>query len=87
MWFVRLVKLRNPLTKERNEWMRKKRDEAEKWGVKWHMTLFTLGRYDVIAIFEAPDEKTAMKVSMAFAPEAAAETLAAVSRDEVVKWL
>ena len=87
MWFVRLVKLRSPLTKEKNQWMNDMRAEAEKWGVKFHMTLFTLGRYDVVAIFEAPDEKVAMRLSMLFAPEVAAETLTAVSRDEVVSWL
>jgi uncharacterized protein with GYD domain len=87
MWFVRLVKLRNPLTKETNEWMNKKRAEVEKWGVKYHTTLHTLGRYDVVAIFEAPDEKTAMRVSIAFAPQTKAETLTAIPRDEVSKWL
>lgn len=87
MWFIRLVKLKNPLTKETNDWMASKRQEAEKWGVKFHETFFTLGKYDVVAIFEAPDEKVAMRVSMLFAPQANGQTLVAVSRDEVVSWL
>ena len=87
MWFIRLVKLKNPLTKETNEWVNSKRAEAEAWGVKFHETFFTLGKYDAVAIFEAPDEKVAMRVSMLLAPQASAQTLVAVSRDEVVSWL
>jgi uncharacterized protein with GYD domain len=86
MWFVRLVKMKSPTSKKSMEWSEEKRKEAEKWGVKFHHTFFTLGRYDVISIIEAPDEKTAMKVSELFNDLATAETLSAVSREEVNSW-
>ena len=87
MWFVRLVKLKDPPSKEQNQKMNELRSEAEKWGVKFHETFFTLGRFDVVSIFEAPDEKTAMRLSMSLAPwTRGAETLAAVSREEVNSW-
>ena len=33
-------------------------------GVKWRDSYALLGRYDVVDVFEAPDEKTAAKVAM-----------------------
>jgi uncharacterized protein with GYD domain len=67
--------------------MNQVRAEAEKWGVKFHHTFFTLGRYDAVVIMEAPDEKTALKFSFSAAKMATAETLVAVSRDEVNSWM
>ena len=87
MWFIRLVKLKNPPSKEVNDWVMAKRAEAEKWGVKFHMTFQTLGKYDAVAIFEAPDEKVAMRLSMLLAPQAKATTLVAVSNEEAAKWV
>jgi len=87
MWFIRLVKNKNPQSKQRTQWFDEKRAEAEKWGVKFHQTFFTLGRYDVVTIFEAPDEKTAMRYGLSVMSEAASETLVAVSREEVSSWM
>jgi len=87
MWFIRLVKNKNPTTKERTQWFDQHRKEAEKWGVKFHQTFFTLGRYDVVTIFEAPDEKTAMRWGMSVMDEVASETLVAISREEVESWM
>lgn len=88
MWFIRLVKLKDPPSKESMEAVDKARVEAEKWGVKFHNTFFTLGRYDVVNIFEAPDMATAMRVAMTMAPwTRGAETLEAVSRDQVNEWV
>jgi len=87
MWFIRLVKNNNPVTKERSMWFEQHMKEAEKWGVKVHQTYFTLGRYDIVSILEAPDEKTAMRYGLALWPEATSETLVAVSREEVNKWM
>ena len=87
MWFIRLVKLKNPPSKAQQEEVNKKRAEAEKWGVKFHETFFTLGRYDLVSIIEAPDEKTAIRYSISVGQYGATETLVAVSRDEISKWL
>jgi len=88
MWFIRLVKLKDPPSKESNAKMNEMRMEAEKWGVKFHHTFYTLGNIDLVNIFEAPDEKTAMRLSMAMAPwTRGAETLTAFSREEVDGWI
>ncbi len=37
---------------------------AEKLGVKIHQALFTAGRYDLVAIIEAPSEEAALAVGL-----------------------
>ncbi len=61
--------------------------EQEKMGV-WNIRVYwTFGRCDAVRIFEAPDEKTAMKV-LAMAPEHVhTETLVALPRVVVDKLL
>ena len=86
MWFIRLVKLKNPPSKAQREEVDRKRAEAEKWGVKFHETFYTLGRYDLVSIIEAPDEKAAMRYSVSIGQYGASETLVAVPREEVSKW-
>ncbi len=46
---------------------------------------FTFGRYDCVIMFEAPDEKTAMRFTMqvGFETDYTVETLAAVSAKEI----
>jgi uncharacterized protein with GYD domain len=46
---------------------------------------YTLGRYDVVVIFEAPDEKIAMKMAMSIGDIESTETLVAVPREEAMK--
>ena len=54
-------------------------------GITVRDVYFTFGRYDGIIIFEAPDEKTAMKFVMevGFATQYTVETLIATSAKEV----
>ncbi len=88
MWFIRLVKQKEPPTKESNAKMSEMRAEAEKWGIKFHQTFYTLGSVDLVNIFEAPDEATALRYSMAVAPwTRRAETLVAFSREQVDEWV
>ncbi len=88
MWFIRLVKIKDPPSKESRQAVDRVRAEAERWGMKFHDTFYTLGRYDIISIFEAPDVKAAMRYSIALAPwTRGAETLQAMSRDEVDSWM
>jgi uncharacterized protein with GYD domain len=58
-----------------------KEDEA----VKVRDVFFTFGRYDGVIIFEAPDEKSAMKFVMetGFSTEYAVETLIAIPAKEL----
>lgn len=57
----------------------------EKEGIKIRDAFFTFGRYDGIIIFEAPDERAAMKFVMetAFSTQYTVETLVAVSAKEL----
>ncbi len=87
MWFIRLVKLKSPPSKESIAQVDKLRAEGEKWGVKYHQTFFTLGEFDVVSIIEAPDEKTALRFSMMTSELGTARTLVAVSREEVDRWM
>jgi uncharacterized protein with GYD domain len=89
MWFVTLVKFRQRPTKEDADKVTEYWTEAEKWhpGFKVHHSFWTLGRYDVVTIIEASDEKTAMRVLMWNPIDAVTETMVAVTRDEAIKWL
>ncbi len=87
MWFVALAKFRKKPTKETLQWADEMFKKAESWGVKTHMALWTLGRYDAVRIGEAPDIATAMKTSIAFSDVASVETLIAMSRDEAIKLI
>ena len=57
----------------------------EKEGVKVRDVFFTFGRYDGVIIFEAPNEKSAMKFVMetGFSTEYAIETLIAIPAKEL----
>ncbi len=61
-----------------NEYMK----ELAGKGVKFKQTYWTLGEYDTIGIFEAPDEKAAMKAMIGVSDMADTTTLVAVSREE-----
>jgi len=57
----------------------------ETGNIKIRDILFTFGRYDGIIIFEAPNEKEAMKfvIETGFSTQYAIETLVAVSAREI----
>lgn len=61
-------------------------EELEKQGIKMRV-YWTLGRYDAIAIIEAPTEKDAMKALFLFQDVVDTETLVAVPREEAIKLL
>jgi uncharacterized protein with GYD domain len=48
---------------------------------------WTLGRYDTVLIFEAPDEKVALELSIEAADIVTTETMVAVKREEAIKLL
>jgi uncharacterized protein with GYD domain len=57
----------------------------EEGNIKIRDTFFTFGRYDGIIIFEAPNEKAAMKfvMDMGFTTQYTMETLVAISAKEI----
>jgi len=62
-------------------------DELKNKGIKIMGWYWTLGRYDTAVIFEAANEKEALKVSLAVAEFVASETLVAIPREEAIKLL
>ncbi|MGH9922777.1 MAG: GYD domain-containing protein [Nitrososphaerales archaeon] len=56
-------------------------------GVKIIGTYWTLGRFDAVWVYEANNEKDAMKMFIDAGDVASTETLTAVSREEAMKLL
>jgi uncharacterized protein with GYD domain len=56
-------------------------------GIKILNWYWTLGRYDVVVVFEAPNEKEALKFNLGFADIVATETMVAIPRQEAVLLL
>ncbi len=71
--------------KENPGWLADEADRIlEEHGGKRLSTWATLGRYDFIAVIEAPDDKTMMQISAKIGAHGGAhvETLAAIPADE-----
>ena len=60
---------------------------AKDCGVKFLEIYWTLGRYDGIAIIEAPDEKSYMKAIQRLGDVLSTETLVALKREDALKLL
>ena len=73
--------------KELAEQATKVMDELKNAGIKIIGWYWTLGRYDTAVIFEAANEKEALKTSLAVADFVASETLVAIPREEAIKLL
>jgi uncharacterized protein with GYD domain len=73
--------------KELAEQATKVMDELKNMGMKIIGWYWTLGRYDTAVIFEAANEKEALKTSLAVADFVATETLVAIPREEAIKLL
>ncbi len=85
MIFISLAKLKRKPTKEVVAEVDKLAEKMSKSGVKVIGAYWTLGRYDTVLIFEAPDEKVAMKGALPYADIVSTETLVAIPRSEAVK--
>jgi uncharacterized protein with GYD domain len=62
-------------------------EELNKKGIKILDFYWTLGRFDTVLVFEAADEKEAMKMSIGAAEFVATETLVAIPRQEAIGLL
>ncbi|KAG2471708.1 MAG: hypothetical protein NPMRTHETA2_2760005 [Nitrosopumilales archaeon] len=56
-------------------------------GVKIISTYWTLGEYDAVWIYEAPNEKVAIKLGIEAGEAMQTQTLVAITRDEAMKLL
>ena len=85
MIFITMGKLRKKLTKEFLAQSQKLFEQAAEQGIKFTALYWTLGRYDMVGIVEAKDEKTVMKGLIQMGDLASTETLTAVPREEAIK--
>lgn len=85
MLFITLGKFRKKPTKEMLAEIQRLMEERAKAGVKFLGFYWTLGRYDVMIMAEAPDEKAAMKDLLRAAEFISTETLVAVPGEEAGK--
>ncbi|MDH5771326.1 MAG: GYD domain-containing protein [Candidatus Bathyarchaeota archaeon] len=86
MFFISLGKWKQAPTKESTDKATKTLEELEKQGIKFRV-YWTFGRYDAVAIVEAPTEKDAMEALLGFQGLVATETMVAVPREEAIKLI
>lgn len=87
MMYVTLVKLRRKATKDDTA---KLEQGMAKWipkGNRILQSLYTLGSYDMVWVWESADDKTAMQSIMDVPEVASTETMPAVKYDEVKGWV
>lgn len=85
VYFIALVKFKGTPTKEEiNANLRRMESEA-KAGIRYVSIYWTLGPYDAVLTFEAPDEKAAMAASIHRRDVFEAQTLVAVPAEEARK--
>lgn len=82
MLFIALAKFKKNLTKEVVAENMKDIEDDMKGEVKYLGIYWTLGKYDTVVMFEAPNEKVAMNVVLKRADRMDIETLVAVPADE-----
>jgi uncharacterized protein with GYD domain len=85
MKFIGLIKFRKKVDKDLVGWTLKTIASDEKAGIHFQNIFWTLGRYDAVAIYDAPDERAAMKIAIARGDIMNIETLVAVPAEEARK--
>ena len=86
MFFVALLKMKGKVTQAFIEATQKSCKNPPP-GIEYHSVFCTLGKYDFVIVFEAPDEKEAMKWAMPWAEFCETQTMAAVPYTEALKLL
>jgi uncharacterized protein with GYD domain len=84
MRFIALVKFKTKPKDFISENLKMIEEESKK-GIKYLSINWTLGRYDAVAIFEAPNEKEAMQLAMRRAHFLDMETMVAIPAEEARK--
>lgn len=87
MIFIGLAKVKGKPTKQNTAEFTKMLNTVNELGIKILNIYWTLGRYDGVVIFEAKNEKDAMKFAIGMAEDATMETMVAVPRKEALKLL
>ena len=81
MLFIALVKFRGELTDEVVARNLKDIEDDTGGQIRYVGAYWTLGRYDNVIIYEAPDEKVAMEMALRRADRMEIETLVALPAD------
>jgi len=87
MYFITLLKFKKKPTKDSIAENLKNIEMEQKDGVKLLGTYWTLGRYDAVGIYEAPNETVAMKAQVRRGDIFSAETLVAIPAEEARKLI
>jgi uncharacterized protein with GYD domain len=87
MIFVSLGKMRNKPDKAMAGNASEKVAEFKKQGINILNWYWTLGRYDTVVVFEATDEKEALKFALGVSQFVSTETLVAIPRQEAIELL
>ena len=87
MIFISLGRVKKQLSKETIDETENIIKKAVAEGTKFLNIYYTLGSYDVVVIFEAPNEKATMKMLMRLGDIETTETLVAVPREEATKLI
>ncbi len=85
MIFIVLAKYKVKPTKEILDKSTKLFEQMAKDGIKFIGQYWTLGKYDVISVAEAKDEKTMMKAALRWGNILKTETVVALPREEAIK--
>lgn len=81
MLFIAMAKFKKQLTKEVVEQNMKDIESDTKGEIRYQGIWWTLGKYDTVVMFEAPDEKAAMNMVLKRADRMDIEMLVAVPAD------
>ena len=84
MFFVVLAKMKGEISPSFME-ATEKALKCPPPGLKIHNVFWTLGQYDFIIIYEAPNEKAAIKMGTGWAEFCETQTLVAVPNEEATK--
>ncbi len=87
MIFISLARIREKPTKETASEATNITDEFKKRGIRILNWYWTLGRYDTVVIFEAANEKEALKMQIDISDIVSTETLVAIPRQEAIQLL
>ncbi len=87
MIFVSLGKMRRKPDKALAGEATKIVEDYRKKGINMLNWYWTLGRYDTVVVFEAANEKEALKFSLGVSEFVATETLVAIPRQEAIELL
>ena len=87
MIFISFGRFKKKPAKEVSAHVTKMLEDLKKRKIKILGFYWTLGRYDTVLILEAPNEKEAMKLSIAAADTVTTETMVAIPREEAIKLL